>query len=160
MIVSLDVNPELSLGTLVAEQPGRAQLFEQLHLDYCCGGRQTLAQACAKRGLDLDKVCAALQELDAADRGDDVESTDWLATGVSELCEHIVGVHHDGLREVVPRIDGLLRTPLASRHRVTATPSEASDAPLPCCEAWIAEQTHRWVSGRARNAHSQAAWLR
>ncbi len=143
---------------------------------------------------------AALQELDAADRGDDVESTDWLATGVSELCEHIVGVHHDGLREASPRIDGLLRTvvrvhgdgephlhdvkrlfdriraelprvrgphpraaetaPLAIRHRVTATPSEASDALLPCCEAWIAEQTHRWVSGRAPDAHSQAAWLR
>jgi regulator of cell morphogenesis and NO signaling len=88
--VPRDPSPERSLGTLVAEQPRRAQLFEQLRLDYCCGGRQTLAEACAKRGLDLDTVRAALQALDAPDRGTDIESTDWRAIGVSELCEHIV----------------------------------------------------------------------
>jgi regulator of cell morphogenesis and NO signaling len=277
--VPRDLDPERSLGTLVAEQPGRAQLFEQLRLDYCCGGRQTLAEACAKRGLDLDTVCAALRALDAADRGADIENTDWRATRVSELCEHIVAVHHDGLRDAFPRIEGLLRTvvrvhgagephlhhvkrlfdgmrgdleshmaseeselfpaclawersgtpvdegvlsehehehgvlgealtelrglchgydraaalcdthqtlldaleafeqdlhrhvheennillprvtgphrlkaavaaPLASRSRPTATLSEPTDTPLPCCQAWIAEQTHRWTTRR------------
>lgn len=110
MTAPTDLNPELSLGALVAEQPARASLFQQLRLDYCCGGRQSLAEACAKRGLDVDAVQAALQAIDAARSGDDVESTDWRAVGLGELCEHIVSVHHDGLREAFPRIGSLLET--------------------------------------------------
>jgi len=55
------IDPGSSLGELIAERPARAQLFERLRLDYCCGGRQTLAAACAKRGLELiwRSVCQA-----------------------------------------------------------------------------------------------------
>ncbi len=38
MTVDTLTNPGSSLGELVAERPVRAQLFEQLRLDYCCGG--------------------------------------------------------------------------------------------------------------------------
>lgn len=41
------IDPGSLLGELVAERPARTQLFEQLRLDYCCGGHQTLAAACA-----------------------------------------------------------------------------------------------------------------
>jgi hypothetical protein len=86
---------------------------------------------------------------------------DALEVFEQDLHRHV----HEENNILMPRVRGphpraAETAPLASRHRVTATPSEASDALLPCCEAWIAEQTHRWVSGRARNAHSQAAWLR
>lgn len=110
MTGATDLNPTLSLGALVAEQPARAWLFEQLRLDYCCGGRQSLAEACAKRGLDLDGVQAALRELDTGESSQDIESTDWRTIGVAELCEHIVAVHHEGLREAFPTIGGLLET--------------------------------------------------
>lgn len=110
MTVASDLNPTLSLGALVAERPERARLFERLRLDYCCGGRQSLAEACAKRGLDLDDVQAALRLLDTAESGHDIESTDWWTAGLGELCEHIVAVHHDGLREAFGRIGGLLET--------------------------------------------------
>lgn len=36
MTAALDSSLELSLGALVAERPERAQLFDRLHLDYCC----------------------------------------------------------------------------------------------------------------------------
>jgi regulator of cell morphogenesis and NO signaling len=60
MSVDGPIDPDSLLGELVAERPARAQLSEQLHLDYCCGGRQTLAAACTERGLELAKVLAAL----------------------------------------------------------------------------------------------------
>ncbi len=110
MTVATDLNPSLSLGALVAERPERAQLFEQLRLDYCCGGGQSLAEACTKHGLDLDDVQAALRALDTAETSHDIESTDWRMVGLGELCEHIVAVHHNGLREAFPRLDGLLET--------------------------------------------------
>lgn len=105
------IDPGCSIGELVAGRPVRAQPFERLRLDYCCGWHQTLAAACTNRGLDLDDVLAALQTLD--ERGQqsaDVESRDWREVGTAELCAHIVTVHHDGLREAFPRIERLLAT--------------------------------------------------
>ena len=100
-----------SLGELVAERPLRAQLFQQLRLEYCCGGQQTLAEACAKRGLEFDQVRAALDTLDkTGPESAGVESRDWREVQTAELCAHIVTVHHDGLREAFPRIERLLAT--------------------------------------------------
>jgi len=111
MTVESLIDPDFSLGELVAECPARAQVFEQLRLDYCCGGRQTLAAACTKRRLDLDEVLAALQTLDGGRRQSaNVESRDWRDVGAAELCAHIVTVHHDGLRKAFPRIERLLAT--------------------------------------------------
>lgn len=110
MTVKIDPNPELSLGALVAERPARAQVFAHLQLDYCCRGARSLAEACAERGLDVDVVRAALAAVDAAENSGDVESTDWRAVGIAELCQHIVSVHHDGLREAFPRIGRQLDT--------------------------------------------------
>ena len=105
------IDPDCTLGELVAERSVRAQLFEQLRLDYCCGGHQTLAAACTKRGLDLDEVLAALQTRGGGRlQSASVESRDWREVGAAELCAHIVTVHHDGLRAAFPRIERLLAT--------------------------------------------------
>src|SRR5680860_1769132 len=42
-----DIDQSVTLAALVAERSSRAQLFERLHLDYCCGGSQSLAEACS-----------------------------------------------------------------------------------------------------------------
>ncbi len=111
MTVDTLIDAGSSLGELVAECPARAQLFERLRLDYCCGGRQTLAEACAKRGLALNEVRAALEALGEGDlKRIGVESRDWRAAGMGELCAHIVTVHHDGLREAFPRLERLFGT--------------------------------------------------
>ncbi|MGN6869924.1 MAG: iron-sulfur cluster repair di-iron protein [Solirubrobacteraceae bacterium] len=103
-------SPDTTLASLVAEHPARARLFELLRLDYCCGGGQTLAEACAQRGLDLHAVQAALRRVQDTATNDDVENTDWRRVSTAALCDHIVSVHHDGLRETFPRIAGLLST--------------------------------------------------
>ena len=105
------VDPTTTLGALVAERPARAELFERLRLDYCCGGAQTLLEACSKRGLETDTIRAALETLDATSTGPKgLESRDWRDASVVELCDHIVAVHHDGLRAAFPRIEALLST--------------------------------------------------
>ena len=58
--------PETSLGAIVAARPALARVFEKLDLDYCCGGKQTLAAACARRGLDLATTLALLDSAGAA----------------------------------------------------------------------------------------------
>lgn len=103
------IDPSSSLGALVAEQPSRAEVFERLRLDYCCGGAQTLAQACAHAGLDVETVARMLAAFDAPRPARaPVEDCDWRRASIGELCDHIVAAHHDWLRAELPRLDELV----------------------------------------------------
>lgn len=107
-----DIDPSTSLGELVLERPARAQLFERLGLDYCCGGRQTLAEACDRRGLDHKTVREVLEALDdaALEGSRRIEHFDARRASIAELCDHILSVHHEGLRRELPRIAELVAT--------------------------------------------------
>jgi regulator of cell morphogenesis and NO signaling len=96
---------EQPVGDLVAERPGRARIFEQLGIDYCCGGRRLLAAACGERGLDPATVAVLL---DAVDDEPELVGSDWGQASVAELCDHILAVHHASLRRELPRLSQLL----------------------------------------------------
>lgn len=105
------IEPSTTLGELVAEQSSRAALFERLRLDYCCGGAQTLAQACESRGLDPGTVCRLLEALDEPlPDHQHPEGRDWRRASVADLVDHIVAAHHDRLRAELPRLDELTAT--------------------------------------------------
>ncbi len=98
------IDPSVTVAELVVEKPGRARLFEQLGIDYCCGGKRSLAEACAEQGLDARTVGAVLAALDAPPG----EEHDWAREGLGALCDHIVEAHHTRLREELPRLSSLL----------------------------------------------------
>jgi regulator of cell morphogenesis and NO signaling len=100
----MPIDPEHTLAALVLERPARSRTFEELGLDYCCGGNRSLTDACAAVGVDLD---ATLARLEAASEEPDGEP-DWQRVPLEELVDHIVSVHHDGMRQELPRLDGLL----------------------------------------------------
>jgi regulator of cell morphogenesis and NO signaling len=94
------------VSQLVTSNPSRARVFERYGIDYCCHGRQTLAQACEDGSLDLSAVERDLSE---CDRGPiDHPSSDWTAYPLSALAQHIVERHHEYLRRELPRLKGML----------------------------------------------------
>ena len=96
------ISPTATIADLVIEEPGRARVFERLGLDYCCGGKKSLHDACDRRGLDVDAVLSALATGNAGMGADHVER---LSPG--ELCDHIVSAHHERLRTELPRLSAL-----------------------------------------------------
>ena len=46
---------------IALENPTSIRVFEEFGIDYCCGGRKPLAEACAARNLAVDDVIAALE---------------------------------------------------------------------------------------------------
>lgn len=100
----MTVSPASTVAELVVERPARARLFEQLGLDYCCGGKRTLEDACRARSLDVATVAAVLGALDEADD----RHADLAGATLAEVCDHIVAVHHERLRTELPRLSGLL----------------------------------------------------
>ncbi|MGI8437402.1 MAG: DUF542 domain-containing protein [Chthoniobacterales bacterium] len=47
-----NVTPETSVGEIVRAFPARSRIFENLGIDYCCGGKKSLGEACKAKGLD------------------------------------------------------------------------------------------------------------
>lgn len=97
------LDTSLTVGQLVKDRPARSRVFEALKIDFCCGGKLPLAEACEKKGLDPDAVLRLIRDAEAdAPRDAPVDAN---AMGLAELADHIVATHHAYLREELPRLD-------------------------------------------------------
>lgn len=100
------ISIETTVGELVRAVPGRARMFENLGIDYCCGGKKPLGEVCRAKGLDPATVVAMLTELEGTQSETSVNPDQMT---LSELCDHIEHAHHDWLREELPRLDFMTR---------------------------------------------------
>ncbi len=98
-----------TVGDMVRERPARSRVFENLKIDYCCGGRLPLAEACAKHQVDVDDVLRQIAVLDAQTdaQHDAAVHADQMSLG--ELADHIEQTHHAYLRQELPRLDFMTR---------------------------------------------------
>ncbi len=96
-----------TIGELVAEKPARSRFFEQLNIDYCCGGRQPILLACQEAHLDVQQVLSDLQKFDDETATNQSSEVTWLDASITQLIHHIVNVHHQFLKEELPRVHQL-----------------------------------------------------
>jgi regulator of cell morphogenesis and NO signaling len=97
---------------IALEQPASIRVFEQYGIDYCCGGRKPLAEACAAHKLDVDAVLAALEDAAA---GPAPAARDWTEASLENLVLHIVATHHAYVVQELPRL-ALLAEQVVRRH--------------------------------------------
>ncbi|MDO9375707.1 MAG: DUF542 domain-containing protein, partial [Ferruginibacter sp.] len=45
-----------TLGEIAAEDLAKAAIFKKYGLDFCCGGKKTLKEACKEKGLDVARI--------------------------------------------------------------------------------------------------------
>ena len=96
-------------------QPTAIRVFEQFGIDYCCGGRKPLAEACAAAHLEVSLVIEALK---AAEKktGDDAEN--WTSESLESISAHIIDRHHAYVRRELPRLAQLAER-VVNRHGST-----------------------------------------
>lgn len=90
---------------LAVEMPSATRVFERLGIDYCCGGGQSLEEACGSAKIKVDDVLRAL-EAEAAPAA--TTPVDWKGASMSKLIDHIVATHHAYVKSEVPRLEQLL----------------------------------------------------
>ena len=95
-----------TIGSIAVARPESVSVFMRYGLDFCCGGRRTLEQACATKGLDVETIRAEIREATAGCGAAAGEA--WSTMGMSDLADHIERVHHARARELIERIDALL----------------------------------------------------
>jgi regulator of cell morphogenesis and NO signaling len=102
----MSVTTEKTVRELALEEPGAARVFERLGIDYCCGGKQTLEQACRAASIPVSK---ALDALKVGQRSTPVPSNDrhWQTEPLCDLLSHIKNTHHKYTREEIARLGPL-----------------------------------------------------
>ncbi|HEV2424590.1 MAG TPA: iron-sulfur cluster repair di-iron protein [Terriglobia bacterium] len=97
------VTANQTVKDLAVQSPGAARVFEELGIDYCCGGNISLNSACEKAGLKINDV---LSSLEAAQRKPE-PSADWSRAPLAALAQHIVERHHAFTTTETARLEGL-----------------------------------------------------
>ena len=97
----MKIEATTTLGAVAAQSLHAVRLLEREGFDYCCGGRQTLEQACAAKGMDWAQFAHAIE---AAAPASPVPGDDWNTSSLAALVDHIVASHHAFLRREFPRL--------------------------------------------------------
>lgn len=113
---------------IALEQPSSIRVFEQYGIDYCCGGRKPLSEACAAGSVAVDAVIAALE---VAANTPEKAREDWTSQSLTSLSAHIVSTHHAYVKSELPRLAELAQK-VVGRHG-------ASKAELPAIQAKLTQ---------------------
>jgi regulator of cell morphogenesis and NO signaling len=106
-MITNPITPETTVGEIVRAAPSRSHIFERLGIDYCCGGKKPLQEACGTKGLEVASVIALLSAVESD--GLAAMPTSPSVLSLSALCDHIEQVHHEYLRQELPRLDFMTR---------------------------------------------------
>ncbi|MBI2383414.1 MAG: DUF542 domain-containing protein [Gammaproteobacteria bacterium] len=94
-----------TITDIIASRPSLTRVLDELGLDYCCSGPQTLEQACRRKSLDADRILAMLHAAANDAPAAEVDVTD---LSLAALADHIERTHHAPLKLELPRLEGLM----------------------------------------------------
>ena len=104
----MNLQSNRTVRELAVEIPGATRIFEKVGIDYCCGGKSSLADACAKAGVAVKEMLTTLQS--AATAPLPSEELNFQEASLSELIQHILDKHHVFARNELQRLEALLNT--------------------------------------------------
>jgi len=90
-----------TLGQIAVNDLRKAEIFKKYGLDFCCGGKKTVKQACEAKGIDVAKV---EQELLQADKNPVTRPLPYNDWPLDFLADYIVNTHHTYIRKLLPEI--------------------------------------------------------
>lgn len=96
---------------VVVESPDTTKVFEQLRIDYCCGGDVPLAEACTNAGLEFENVIKLLEDVKKTQQP---QTLDFQSCTLAELTTYIVEKHHTFTRDEMGRLADLSRKVIAA----------------------------------------------
>lgn len=97
---TLDLSGE-TLGQIAAADLRKAAILKKHDLDFCCGGKKTLKEACVKNGLDIAAIIQELQRADIDPLARPVPYDEW---NLDFLADYIVNTHHSYVKKTLPEL--------------------------------------------------------
>ena len=109
-IEQTNVTGNMTLGDLVDTHPLASKVLIQHGLDFCCGGRSSLTDACEASGLDVNGILEEIQSTHA-----NTEERRWSEATTEELVAHILDAYHEPLPEMLAHLQEMM-TRVFERH--------------------------------------------
>ena len=101
-----------TLANIVTGNHFAVPVLEKYHLDFCCKGKRTLAEACTEKGLSLEMICEELDKSTTSSQQNKMPFTEMTA---EQLISFILIHHHFYVKQSMPTILGHLEK-VASKH--------------------------------------------
>ncbi len=91
---------EQTLASIVTNNHSTVPVLEKYHLDFCCKGKRTLAEACKEKELSVDTIAAELE------KSTEIQSNKmpFYAMSAEQLISYILIHHHFYVSQSMPTI--------------------------------------------------------
>ncbi|TQC95293.1 iron-sulfur cluster repair protein YtfE [Moraxellaceae bacterium AER2_44_116] len=89
------------VGSIAAHLSGATSVFQKYNIDFCCGGKQRLADVVSKKQLDAPSI---LRELIALESNPWRQEKDWLNMPIPDLVHYLVSYYHGRHRQQLPEL--------------------------------------------------------
>ncbi len=113
------IDESTPIADIVVAYPQTRRLLEEIGIDYCCGGRQTLERACDAQGLSPRETAEQLRRIAETEAARKSGRPALSEIPLAELADYVVETHHTFLKSELPRLAVLLqrvRTVHRQRH--------------------------------------------
>lgn len=87
------------LGELVTDDFRIAGIFKNAGIDFCCGGKKTLEQACREKNIDLKSIEEEIRAIEQTPALSNVNFKDWEP---GFLADYIINTHHKYVLKTLP----------------------------------------------------------
>lgn len=102
---------DLTLSEIVTQNFKAAAVFEKYKLDFCCGGKKPISEACREKGLNSSDIYNELKGItETGSRTDNYD--EWEA---DFLIDYIINNHHAYINKMIPVLSAHLQK-IASVH--------------------------------------------
>lgn len=93
-----------TLAEIAVTHPAAVRVFHRHRLDFCCGGRRSLADACRERAIDPERILADIEAESAPP-----DAVRWDEAPLPALVSFIVETYHQRLRAALPELIRMAR---------------------------------------------------
>lgn len=91
---------EMTVGEIVTADFRTAEVFKTVGIDFCCGGKKSLEQACREKDLDPVLLISQIAKLDSLT----TEALNFKEWNLDFLCDYIINTHHKFVTHNLPQI--------------------------------------------------------
>ena len=91
----------LTVGEIVANDFRTSSVFKKAGIDFCCGGKQSFAEACAENRVDALEMENEILKITEEPVNEFMNFKNWDAVF---LCEYIVNTHHKFVLKNLPEL--------------------------------------------------------
>jgi regulator of cell morphogenesis and NO signaling len=103
----MKIHENATVGEIAALMPEALPVFQEMGIDYCCGGKRPLKEALDEKRTSIDQFESLVSAREAG-RKANAGRTDFTAMSPAVLSAYIEDTHHEYLRKALPEIGAVL----------------------------------------------------